>query len=177
MYKHYDEHAAKYDAIFEALDYKDPEIVAQVMNDFEEIAKFKDESGVIMDLGCGTGLSGIAINKVGFKNVIGLDASQEMLNRVPEGTYGKLLKNLVGVDPMPEEIKLNVDVCVCVSGMVFNHIPISIFETMLLVLKKGGYYVFNVRDPIWEGTELPYKATMEKLIAEGKFKEVKRHKF
>mmetsp|Transcript_2428 Transcript_2428/g.2379 ORF Transcript_2428/g.2379 Transcript_2428/m.2379 type:complete len:167 (+) Transcript_2428:187-687(+) len=147
------------------------------MSDIEGIAKFKDGSGIVMDLACGTGLSGIAINNVGFKNVIGLDASQEMLNRVPEGTYSKMIKNLLGIDPMPEEIKNNCDVILCVSAMVYNHMPPSIFETLLLVLKKGGYYVFNVRDSIWDSTDLPYKAAVEKLIAEGKYKEVHRHKY
>eukprot|EP00349_Pseudokeronopsis_sp_Brazil_P004944 CAMPEP_0202958950 /NCGR_PEP_ID=MMETSP1396-20130829/3218_1 /ASSEMBLY_ACC=CAM_ASM_000872 /TAXON_ID= /ORGANISM="Pseudokeronopsis sp., Strain Brazil" /LENGTH=58 /DNA_ID=CAMNT_0049677275 /DNA_START=66 /DNA_END=239 /DNA_ORIENTATION=+ len=57
------------------------------MSEVEGIAAFKGGKGVIMDLACGTGLSGIPVKNAGFINVIGLDASQEMLNRVPEGTY------------------------------------------------------------------------------------------
>ena len=39
-----------------------------------------DKSIVILDAGCGTGLVGLELSKQGFKNFIGLDFSQEMLD-------------------------------------------------------------------------------------------------
>mmetsp|Transcript_45405 Transcript_45405/g.33186 ORF Transcript_45405/g.33186 Transcript_45405/m.33186 type:complete len:88 (+) Transcript_45405:182-445(+) len=87
-----------------------------------------------------------------------------MLNHIPAGTYSKIFKCLLGVDPTPEELVLKVDMIVTIGAMISNHLPISIFETLLEVLKKNGYYVFNVRASIWDGCELPYKEAIEKLI-------------
>ena len=148
------------------------------MTEIPEINKFLTEKGVIVDICCGTGLSGKAMRDVGFKDIYGLDASQEMLNRCPPETYSKLIKCFLGVDALPQEINGTVDVVVCVSGMVYNHLPTSILETLLTVLKKGGHYVFNCRDSIYcDGSSLAYKETMDHLISEGKYAFVHRHKF
>eukprot|EP00349_Pseudokeronopsis_sp_Brazil_P006230 CAMPEP_0202964282 /NCGR_PEP_ID=MMETSP1396-20130829/8360_1 /ASSEMBLY_ACC=CAM_ASM_000872 /TAXON_ID= /ORGANISM="Pseudokeronopsis sp., Strain Brazil" /LENGTH=61 /DNA_ID=CAMNT_0049686267 /DNA_START=510 /DNA_END=692 /DNA_ORIENTATION=- len=46
-------------------------------------------------------------------------------------------------------------------------------------MKKGGVYVFCLRDKYWEdgGEENPFKAVMDKLIDEGKYILVHRHKY
>ena len=46
----------------------------------------------ILDAGCGTGLVGIELKKVGFTNCDGADFSQKMLDLVPENIYQNLFK-------------------------------------------------------------------------------------
>ena len=43
------------------------------------ISRFS-KSNRILDYGCGTGLSGLALQLVGFKNIDGLDVSKEMVS-------------------------------------------------------------------------------------------------
>ena len=39
-----------------------------------------DKDAEIVDLGCGTGLLGEILFNLGYKNIIGVDGSEEMLN-------------------------------------------------------------------------------------------------
>eukprot|EP00349_Pseudokeronopsis_sp_Brazil_P004779 CAMPEP_0202969784 /NCGR_PEP_ID=MMETSP1396-20130829/15656_1 /ASSEMBLY_ACC=CAM_ASM_000872 /TAXON_ID= /ORGANISM="Pseudokeronopsis sp., Strain Brazil" /LENGTH=58 /DNA_ID=CAMNT_0049697739 /DNA_START=331 /DNA_END=507 /DNA_ORIENTATION=- len=55
-----------------------------------------------------------------------------------------------------------------------NHLPVTIFEFMLGVLKKGGYYAFNTRESVWNDEKCPYGAAMQKLVDEGKYRLVRK---
>ena len=47
----------------------------------------------------------------------------------------------------------------------------------MTIIKKGGYYVFSCRDNTWDSEKLGYGLSMQKLVAEGKYKEMFRRKY
>ena len=51
-----------------------------------------DQSEFILDYGCGTGLSGYALQAVGFENIDGLDISQEMVRLAEKKLIYRSLK-------------------------------------------------------------------------------------
>ena len=59
--------------------------------------------------------------------------------------------------------------------MADNHLDNSVFEEMLLSLKKGGITIFTTR--VEYLTKYGYGPYIEKLEAEGKWKLVKRDVF
>jgi predicted TPR repeat methyltransferase len=69
----YAEWSATYDADLTAAGYESPRRVA------EAIRQFSTPDTTILDFGCGTGLSGQALQAVGFKHVDGVEISPEML--------------------------------------------------------------------------------------------------
>mmetsp|Transcript_34344 Transcript_34344/g.33552 ORF Transcript_34344/g.33552 Transcript_34344/m.33552 type:complete len:108 (+) Transcript_34344:166-489(+) len=101
-----------------------------------------------------------------------------MMSLAPDGLYSKLLKFWVGVDPIPQELTENVDLAVCTGAMLPSHLPPTVFEIMLRILKPGGFLVFSVRDSIFcKNSDHPFKDILDNLTEEGKYDFIHRHKF
>ena len=70
----YDDYANKYDKIQGVTGFNDPHEIAMYL-----INNNYPFDILIADFGCGTGILGVELSKVGFTNIIGIDASQKML--------------------------------------------------------------------------------------------------
>jgi predicted TPR repeat methyltransferase len=84
--------ASNYDLIMSSMGHPDPVISAQICKDLNPDAK-------IFDLGCGTGLVGDELIKLGFKKeqIWGCDASQGMLDvAAKKDSYSELRKMFLG---------------------------------------------------------------------------------
>jgi len=93
----------------------------------------------VLDVAAGTGLVGVELAKVGFKHVVALDYSQEMLDKAKEkGVYSDFL--CTGIDTtIPKAIKpRSFDIVVMLGGFAAGHIPLSSLYTMARICKKGG---------------------------------------
>ena len=85
----YDKWAPSYDKELTENQYVTPFRCAEVLSDMVDNKKIK-----ILDVGCGTGLSGFSLRKFGFKNIDGLDLSKEMLKIASDKKIYKMLFNL-----------------------------------------------------------------------------------
>ena len=72
--------------------YATPDRVAKALKEY-----VSDKSTLILDYGCGTGLSGLALQSVGFKNLDGLDVSKEMVRIAEKNPYTKASKYLIQI--------------------------------------------------------------------------------
>jgi predicted TPR repeat methyltransferase len=117
--------------------------------------------GEVLDAGCGTGLTGVALASQGATAIDGIDLSPGML-RAAEKT-GKY-RHLAAADmlkplQLPSE---KYDVVTCVGTFTTGHVgPVPAFPELLRVLKSGGIFVSTVLDNIWvsEG----FEAEVERL--------------
>mmetsp|Transcript_18804 Transcript_18804/g.13628 ORF Transcript_18804/g.13628 Transcript_18804/m.13628 type:complete len:156 (+) Transcript_18804:90-557(+) len=148
--EHYDVHAAKYNAIQRVLGSTDPALIKDVILEVPEVASvLSNPDHLVIDFGCGTGLEGKELRSAGFKKIIGLDASKEMLNNVPDGIYDEKANFFLGKDEVPEHLKELADLVTASGVLVCSHVPVCFIEAMLAFMKKGGYFVFNGRDSIF----------------------------
>ena len=85
----YDKWAPSYDKELTENQYVTPFRCAEVLSDTADNKEIK-----ILDVGCGTGLSGFSLQKFGFKNIDGLDLSKEMLKIASDKKIYKMLFNL-----------------------------------------------------------------------------------
>ena len=84
LYKNW---AETYDQEIEKNLYSTPNRIASIL------AQTESNKGIkVLDYGCGTGLSGLALKKVGFRNLVGIDPSDEMLQKAEEKKIYKSLK-------------------------------------------------------------------------------------
>ena len=74
--EHYDQWAASYDAEIAENGYATPGRIAQALAQYQS-----DMSEPVLDFGCGTGLSGMALTRAGFTTLDGIDLSAEMLEQ------------------------------------------------------------------------------------------------
>lgn len=127
--------------------YPDPQYVANFVQKMTKKAKMDPANANIIDFACGTGLVGKYLSEHGYKNIVGLDVSPNMLEEASnKGVYSELHEHTLGQpEDFPVQFKNNFDFVTC-SGLINNnHMDYLLFEEMLLSLKKGGYAVFACR--------------------------------
>ncbi|XP_066921769.1 methyltransferase-like protein 27 [Clytia hemisphaerica] len=107
-----------------------------------------DENEAVLDLGCGTGISGMFLQKLGFRNIIGIDGSQEMIEQAQsKNLYRKLYKGKLteyeDFSSLIEDSFFRSILCVgCIS---VGHIRITDFlPEISRILKDGGIAVYTV---------------------------------
>ncbi|MGB0507942.1 MAG: class I SAM-dependent DNA methyltransferase [Pikeienuella sp.] len=135
-----------------------------------------DLGAAVIDIGCGTGLSGAALRDAGFTNINGWDPSAEMLEQAhASGIYRKLEQ----IDP---EAPLSAHEGVYVNAMaagVFSPAvaPPEAFDQTFEFLPRGGCLAVSLNDhAIEDGAHLwRMNAILDAGIAVMKFKEYGDH--
>jgi len=110
--------------------------LAKLFLDIINISKIK-KTGVILDVGCGTGLSTMYFAKKGYK-IIGLDISKELLSKAKFSTKNfPKTKYLIGSFEKRKLKKNYFDLVI--SGQAFHWIDSKIvYKKSFSILKKGG---------------------------------------
>ena len=150
----YNDWAATYDAEVADNGYVTPERCAKALWD-----AMPDPEAKILDVGCGTGLSGIALRKEGFNVIDGIDPSAEMLAIAKaKGIY----RNCID---MPGE-KMDVvagtyDAIACIGVIGSGAAPLSVLDDVMALLPAKGKLVlsFNsktLKDPSFEARLMSY---------------------
>lgn len=135
---HYDAWAASYDDEIAANGYATPGRCAAAL-----AQTGLKTNAPILDLGCGTGLSGLALMLKGFSIIDGTDLSPGMLEQArARGLYRQLYEGEPdgGLPPGPYQ-------AICAVGVISpGAAPVSMLETALTALPRGGYLVFSYND-------------------------------
>jgi len=145
---HFDYIASNYEGMYLRMGYPDPKFVAKFVHKLAKKNQQKPADVKVLDLGCGTGLIGKYLAPQGFKNIVGVDISPNMLEEASvKGVYSELHEHCLGDDPdqFPQQFKNQFDYVTCAGLINNNHMEYTLFEEMLLSVKKGGYCVFAAR--------------------------------
>ena len=132
--------AATYDYEVQKNGYLTPKRVATALKEV-----VTNQSELILDYGCGTGLSGLALQLVGFKNIDGLDVSQEMVSLAKKKSIYRNLKIFNPYTEMPvhpEQYKIITAIGVIGAGAA----PLQIFDDLFSLLPRGGLFAFSFND-------------------------------
>ncbi len=99
----------------------------------------------MMDLGCGTGISGLALKAAGFECIDGYDFSRAMLDKAgSKGVYRNLaIADLSKPLEIAEGQYQNAAAIGCVSP---EYMPATVLDEILSKLPQGGSLVFSVND-------------------------------
>ncbi len=106
------------------------------------------DSGILLDLGCGTGSLSVKMAEKGFE-VIGVDSSVGMLNAASQKMYESGVQLLLLNQEMQDiDLYGTVDCAVCVLDGI-NHLPNAddvkaTFKKVSLFMNKGGAFAFDV---------------------------------
>lgn len=129
----------------------------------EEFAKrLSNKNAKILDAGCGTGLSGVALNEQGFTNIHGRDLSPEMLEQAKiTGIYASLAE----VDlTNPIDVKEPFDAIFSCGVFGFGPPNPEHLKHLINVLKPEGYAIITVNGKGWIETNWP--EALEKAVKE-----------
>ena len=132
--------ASTYDNEVQKNGYVTPERVAKALKDI-----VTNQSEVILDYGCGTGLSGFALQAVGFTNIDGLDASQEMVSLAEKKS---IYKKLTVFDPSTK-IPVHADqykIITAIGVIGAGAAPLEVFDNLFSLLPPSGLFAFSFND-------------------------------
>lgn len=134
---HYDAWAKEYDADLAANGYVTPARCAAAL-----AASALPKDAAILDMGCGTGLSGDALAQAGFTVIDGADVSDGMLDEArARGIYRQLI-NAETTDIAPGQYAAIVAAGVIGPGAAEPRL----FDHCLELLQPGGLFCFSFND-------------------------------
>lgn len=119
------------------LRYKTPELLREQLTPFLKARKYQ-----ILDLGCGTGLSGMAFSDI-RQQLTGIDISSNMLNKAKEkACYDSLIENdiLNGL----AQLNHSFDLILCVDTLVYFGDLTELFVKTKKCLTKNGLFAFSI---------------------------------
>ena len=108
----------------------------------------KDKSLRIIDVGCGTGLVGVELEKGGFSNFDGIDISQEMIDIAKQRGYSKLFIGSLNVS-LPCENN-EYDSALCVGVFTHGHVGSNRLDELVRIVKPGGIICFTVNEGVYD---------------------------
>ncbi|MEM1317934.1 MAG: class I SAM-dependent methyltransferase [Pseudomonadota bacterium] len=132
--------------------YAQPQRVADMF-----VRHLRDRDALILDAGCGSGLSGAALAGVGYTNLHGCDFSPEMLTKASEKNVYRMLFEADLNAPQSDIVDCTYDAIACVGVLSFGHVQVDVLDEFLRILKPSGLIVIAVNEPFWETGTLPAK--------------------
>jgi len=127
------------------------------------------EGARVLDAGCGTGLVGVELARLGYDDIDGVDYSPDML---AEADKKEVYTRLEEVD-LTDELDLpsdHYDAVTCVGTFTLGHVGPSALGELIRVTRPGGHLCFSVRDEAWERDD--YAAALQALTDQGRWTEV-----
>jgi len=154
----YDDWAETYETHMNDAGYTHPAMVASML-----CRHVRPGDQAILDAGAGTGIMGEILTALGFSNLTGLDASEQMLARASSYDKYQELKHLYLGKPLDFA---DDQFAAVVSSGVFTqgHAPLSGFDELIRVTETGGLLVFSVARSYLDG---PFQEKHEALETSG----------
>ncbi len=129
-------------------DYAQPPRCAEMLSRY-----LADRRAEILDVGCGTGLSGAALREAGYRTIDGCDLSPGMLAKAREtGVYRRLFEADLNAPPL-DAADGAYSAAVAVGVFNFSHILPDALDEILRLLAPGAPLIVGVNANFYgEGT-------------------------
>ncbi len=154
----YDNWAEDYERRILSYGYSTPAVAAGFLGRYVE-----PEDGTVLDAGAGTGMMGEILIPLGYKDLVGIDISPNMLELArKKGVYKDLRQMELGgkLDLPTDAFSAVVSTGVFAAG----HAPPESFEELIRTTKAGGHVIFSVRTDVY--VDGGFKAKQEALEKE-----------
>ena len=103
----------------------------------------------ILDAGCGTGYVAKVLNKLNYKNITGIDFSEEMLAIArSKKIYNKLI-----CQSLNEKIELRskqFELIICTGVLTSGHVGPSAINELVRLLKPQGFFVCSIAESVYK---------------------------
>ena len=145
LHEFYEKYAQTYDEIMSTTGYQDIQqhaasLLKQHLSDVEQ--------PLVLDVGCGTGFSGVYLKKVGFQQIHGTDPSPGSLKEAElKGVYTKVYRGLITDTEQLQCESDSYDAIFCIGTITKGHLEVRhALREFLRVVKAGGICVFTIRN-------------------------------
>ena len=134
----FDSYAERFDMhLVGGLKYRVPQRVAEILLD-----KHPDRRFNLLDLGCGTGLVGLYLNRI-EGHIVGADLSEKMIEQAARhNIYSKFYRVNV-LDALRETPGDYYEAITCTDVLVYVGDLTPVIPNALRILKPGGHFIFS----------------------------------
>jgi len=148
----YDEMAPTYDAtLLQDWGYRAPAVAAELL------ARYVGLDSTVFDVGCGMGLTGAELKRVGFTSLQGTDISQPSLQAAANKNVYESLVRANLMEPLPfADDSFHAALCVGVLSYITGD---GLFRELCRIVRAGGVLVLSHR------TDLIIQREFGKLVA------------
>ena len=155
----YRDWAGSYDQQLErGLRYVAPAVIAQMLSVAEP-----DHTVRVLDVGCGTGLVGVSLSKLGFVHLDGLDFSSQMLNEARrKGVYSELIQ--ADLNESLDLTPSTYGAAISCGTFTHGHVEANALDRIAPLLKPGAIFACTIHQAVWE--EAGFARTLERLGAD-----------
>lgn len=138
----------------------------------ETLLKYVPKSARILDAGAGTGMVGQVLYQQGYRNLVAIDISPEMLNKARQkNVYTDLFQQVLG-----ESLDFSsnfFDAITSVGVFTYNHAPSNAFDELIRITKPEGYIIFTMRPDFYESSQ-EFQAKITELESSGQWQFIER---
>lgn len=168
--KFYDGWAADYDEDIKA-DYLSPAMMVRTLREAiasnDALAWASESSVSVVDAGCGTGLTGVALAKAGYTTIDGVDLSAEMIAQATKtGVYRTLESEFDLLQAPPERWRSAYDLVTIAGVFTVGHIPPDALVNVAAMARPGGLVIVSTRAAYYDSTN--FGQVSDDLQAHGK---------
>mgnify|MGYP001199597731 FL=1 len=103
----------------------------------------------ILDAGCGTGYVAEVLSKLNYKNITGIDFSEEMLTIARSK---KIYKKLM-CQSLNEKIELRskqFELIICTGVLTSGHVGPSALHELIRILKPQGFFICSIAESVYK---------------------------
>lgn len=143
--KHYKNWANLYDTDMSSWGYAYPLQLNKILTNKLKLKK----TIKILDAGCGTGYVAEVLSKLNYKNITGIDFSEEMLAIArSKKIYKKLMCQ--SLNEMIELRSKQFELIICTGVLTSGHVGPSAINELVRLLKPQGFFVCSIAESVYK---------------------------
>ncbi|MEV8883704.1 class I SAM-dependent DNA methyltransferase, partial [Mesorhizobium ciceri] len=134
--------------------YCGPTVVAELASAVQT-AYFANERAAIaiLDAGCGTGLVGAQLNRLGFQLLDGFDLSEDMAGKARKSHVYRHVQGDVDLNgPLSDYSSATYDITVCCGVFTLGHVRPDALRELARVTRPDGFIIASTRKSYAEAT-------------------------
>lgn len=121
----------------------------------EMLAAHVPATARILDAGAGTGLVGLALRRLGYRNLVGVDNSHGMLSQAKQKRAYRALhhSDLAAL----EFASASFDAVISIGVFTYGHAPAHCLQELIRVVKPNGLILVSMRPDFFASAEVQEK--------------------
>ncbi|MER8917332.1 class I SAM-dependent methyltransferase [Mesorhizobium sp. M0761] len=159
--------ASSYELDVDREGYCGPMIVAEMAATVQTAYLTKERSAIaVLDAGCGTGLVGSQLKRLGFKLLDGFDLSEEMAEEARKtGVYRQIQGNVDLNGLLSDYSSTTYDITICCGVFTLGHVRPDALRELARVTRPNGFIIASTRKSYADATS--FESEVQSLQDEG----------
>lgn len=159
--------ASSYDLDVCREEYCGPTVVAELAGTVQTAYLASERTAIaILDAGCGTGLVGGELERLGFRLIDGIDLSEEMAEKARQTRVYRHVQGDVDLNgPLSDHASASYDITICCGVFTLGHIRPDALRELARVTRPNGFIIVSTRKSYAEATS--FENEVRRLQDEG----------